>query len=245
MLLARTEMLLLEWFSDIDRADKLIPDGVVYVSSVLAFTFLPAHLGRKIWWFVGWFLFLNLSFLLDLWNFLDWRGPFLFIAIGQAPWVLIMLDLVFKGKLSPKIAAIPMRELLLWQVTRLMGLHFALAIYGGYAPEEFSLQVGFSEVITGLGALALYLGFRPNKGWYRTLLVFWNTYGLTSMLTAEFRTVLANPNIPKAHFSREIFQYMTAYPQNWCYAFWFPIAIGIHCAIYFKMYHSRSPKPIT
>jgi hypothetical protein len=233
---------LLEWLSDIDRADKLIPDLVLYVSSLLAFAFLPAHFGRKVWWLLAWFLFVNLAFLLDLWDSLNWEGPALFILLGQLPWILVVADLLFKGRLSPKVEAIPMRELLLWQTTRLMGVHFALAIYGGYAPDEFGLQVGFSEVLTGLGALALYVTYKPDSSWYRTCLIFWNTYGLTSIMSTEYRIFMSNPHLPFARYSGEIFSYVTSYPQNWGYCFWFPLAIGMHAAVYYKMYQARPNK---
>ncbi|HKP95969.1 MAG TPA: hypothetical protein VJ385_09460 [Fibrobacteria bacterium] len=232
----------MEWLSDIDRADKLVVDLILYLFSIAAFVLMPAHFGRKVWLLVAWFLFLNLAFLLDFWDFLNWEGPALFIVLGQVPWILFVLDLFFKGRLSGKVAAVPMREILLWQITRLMGIHFVIAIYGGYAPEEFALQVGFSEVVTGLGALALYAAYRPEKGWYRTLLIFWNTYGLTSVLSAEVKVFLSNPHLPFSHYSREIFQYMTSYPQNWVYCFWFPITIGMHAAVFYKMYLARGAK---
>jgi len=231
---------LLEWLSEIDRADKLVPDLALYAFSLLSFAFIPAHFGRKVWLLVAWFLALNLAFLLGIWDFLDWQGPTFFVVCGQVPWILFVADLLFKGRLAPKVLAIPMRELLLWQITRLMGVHFILAIYGGFAPDEFGLQVGFSEILTGLGALGLYLANRPERGWYRTLLIFWNTYGLTSVLSAEYKIFLANPKLPFTRYSREIFQYMISYPQNWVYCFWFPIAIGIHAAVFYKMYQARS-----
>jgi len=233
---------LLEWLSDIDRADKIVPDLVIYGSSLFCFAFMPAHFGRKIWWLIAWFLFMNLAFLLGLWDFLHWERPALFIAFGQLPWILVVADLLFKGRLSPKVAAIPMRELLLWQTTRLMGVHFLLAIYGGYAPDDFAAPVGLSEVLTGLGAAALYIRYKPESGLYRTMLIFWNTYGLTSMLSTEYRIFMSNPNLPFARNSSEIFQYMTSYPQNWCYCFWFPIAIGMHAAVYYKLYLVRQTK---
>jgi hypothetical protein len=230
---------LLEWLADIDRADKLVPDLVVYAFSILAFAFMPAHFGRKVWLLVAWFLALNLAFLTGIWDLLDWHGPNFLVACGQLPWILFVADLVFNGRLAGKVAAIPMRELILWQITRLMGLHFILAIYGGYAPDEFGIQAGFSEIITGLGAVGLYFAYRPGSGWYDTLVLFWNTYGLTSVLSAEYKIFLSNPRLPLGQYSREIFQYMISYPQNWVYCFWFPVAIGIHAAIFYKMYRDR------
>jgi len=232
----------LEWLSDIDRADKLVPDLIIYLFSIASFALMPAHFGRKVWLLLGWFLALNVIFLLDLWDFPAWQGPALFILLGQMPWILFVLDLLFRGRLSGKVAAIPIRELLLWQASRLMGLHFVVAIYGGYAPEEFGLQVGFSETVTALGAIALYALNRPDRGWYRTLLIFWNTYGLLSVVSAEAKIFLSNPYFPFATFSREIFQYMASYPQNWAYCFWFPIAIGMHAAVFYKLYLGRVRK---
>ena len=232
----------MEWLSEIDRADKLVPDLVIYGSSLLSFAFIPPHFGRKIWWLLGWFLFLNLVFLLELWDFVSWESPAIFIALGQLPWMLLLADLLFKGRLAPKVAAIPMRELILWQTTRLMGLHFLLAIYGGYAPDDFAAPVGLSEIITGLGAIALYVKYRPESGLYRTFLIFWNTYGLTSVMSGEYRIFLSNPHIPFSRYSSEIFKYVTSYPQNWGYCFWFPLAIGMHLAVYYKLYLSRNSK---
>jgi hypothetical protein len=104
----------------------------------------------------------------------------------------------------------------------------------------FALEAGFSEIITGLGALGLYLLYRPERGWYRTLLIFWNTYGLTSAVVTAWRVLMSNPDIPHARYSREVFQYMTDYPQNWVYCFWLPMSIGMHAAVFYKMYHERS-----
>jgi hypothetical protein len=233
---------LLEWLTEIDPTDKLVPDLVVYGFSILGFAWLPAHFGRKLWLMVAWFCALNLAFLLGVWDYLDWRGPFFFILCGQLPWILFVADLLFNGRLAPKVAGIPMRELLLWQVSRLMGLHFILAIYGGFAPGEFGLQTGFSEALTGLGALALYAAYRPERGWYRTALLFWNAYGLISVMSAEIKIFLANPRLPYLKYSRDIFQYMISYPQNWVYCFWFPLAIGIHAAVFYKLYHARGPR---
>lgn len=230
----------MEWLGDITWADKLIPDLVLYLFSLIGFMLLPAHFGRKIWLLVGWFVGVNILFILSRAGYLDWQSPWLFSALGQVPWILFVLDLLFHGRLSDKVASIPMRELLLWQVTRLMGLHYVFAIYGGYAPRSFALEAGFSEIITGLGALALWALHRPDRGWYRTMLIFWNTYGLTSAMVTGYRVFLSNPDVPFAKYSREIFQYMTDYPQNWVYCYWLPVSIGMHAAIFYKMYRERN-----
>lgn len=240
----------MEWLENIDWADKLIPDLVLYVFSLLGFMFLPAHFGRKIWLLVLWFIGVNGLFLLARAGYLEWQSPWLFSALGQVPWILVVLDLLFRGAISRRLPAVPVRELVLWHVTRLMGLHYVFAIYGAYAPRGFALEAGFSEVLTGLGALALYLLHRPERGWYRTLLIFWNTYGLTSAVVTGYRVFLSNPDVPYARYSREIFQYMTDYPQIWVYCFWLPLSIGMHAALYYRLYAERfrreaEPAPAT
>jgi hypothetical protein len=232
----------LEWLGDIEWADKAVPDAAIYVFSLLGFALFPAHLGRKVWALVAWFVAVNVAVTLGhWWEPLDWQRPWLFAALGQLPWILFVLDLLFRDRLSGPVAAIPMNELLLWHAARLMGVHFIVGIYGGYAPQGFSLEAGFSEIITALGALLLWLIYSPDRGWFRTLLIFWNTYGLTSALVTDYRIFLSNPNLGFARYSREIFQYMTGYPQSWMYCFWLPIAIGMHAAIFYKMYVDRKP----
>jgi hypothetical protein len=231
---------LLDWLGDLDRADKLVPDLVLYGFSILGFAFLPGRLGRWVWGLLAWFLVVNVLFLMNLWDAFEWHRPWLFAALGQLPWLLVILDLGFRGRLSIIAAAVPMRDFLLWHTTRIMGVHFILAIYGGYAPEEFGLEVGFSEALTGLGALALFFLYRPGRPWFRTLLIFWNTYGLTSAVAAQYRILFSNPELPFARYSREIFHYAGAYPQNWAYCFWFPLAISLHAALFYKMYLNRT-----
>ena len=230
----------MSWLEAIPWGDKLVPDLVLYAASMLGFALLPAHFGKKVWILLGWFICINVLFLLGLPYMPDWGGPWIFAALGQIPWILYVLSIFLGGRLSAEVASVPMRELILWQIARIMGLHFVLAIYGGYAPQEFALQIGFSEMVTALGALALYVINRPNRGWYRTMLVFWNTYGLTSVIAADYRTLLSNPQIPFASMSREIFQYMASYPQSWLYCFWFPFSIAMHAAVFHKMYFQRA-----
>ena len=229
----------MHFLENIDWVSKRLPDYTIYFFSFLGFAFLPAYFGRKLWWLVLWFLLVNAAF---FWrgDFLNWRSPVVFILLGQLPWLLFTADLLFGGRLSGKVAAVPMRQILLWQISRLMGLHFFLAIYGGYAPIEFALEIGFSEITTALGAILLFVIYSPDRKWFQILLIFWNTYGLTAALSAEYKIFLSNPRIPFAYYSREIFQYATSYPQSWMYCFWFPLAIGMHATIFYKLYLNRN-----
>lgn len=233
----------MEGVENISWTGKLIPDLVLYAFSLMGFFFLPGSFGRKVWILVGWFVGVNLLFLVSRAGYLDWQSPWLFSALGMVPWILFVLDLLFAGALSTRLKRIPMEELVLWQVTRLMGAHYVVAVLGGYAPRGFALEAGFSEVLTGVGALALWMTYSPGSGLYRTLLIFWNTYGLTSALVTGYRVFLSNPDVPYARYSREIFQYMTDYPQNWVYCYWLPLSIGMHAAVFYKIYKERPARP--
>jgi hypothetical protein len=235
----------LEGAGHISWTGKLIPDLVLYAFSLMGFVFLPAHFGRKIWLVVGWFVGINILFIAAKAGYLEWQSPWLFSALGMVPWILVVFDLIFDGQIGLRLRRVPMEELILWQVTRLMGIHYVVAILGNYAPRGFALEAGFSEVLTGVGALVLYISYTPGSGLYRTLLIFWNTYGLTSALVTGYRVFLSNPDVPFARYSREIFQYMTDYPQNWVYCFWLPLSIGMHAAVFHKIYKERPARPET
>ncbi len=227
---------------DLERGDKLFLDLLIYFFSYLSLTLIPNFFGRKIWWVVAWFIAVNFIFLLGFIPGFNLGNPLLFLALGQLPWVLIVADLIFSGKLSSKIGEIPVHEILLWQITRLMGLHFILGIFGGHVSAEFAAPLGMSEVLTGIGAVILFFGFNPEKNWHKTVLIFWNTYGLTSVLSGEYHIVVSNPSFGFSRSSNEVFQYITAYPQNWQYCFWFPIAICLHATIFYKIYLMRKSK---
>lgn len=228
-----------EFLSEWDWTNKLVPDLIIYFGSFFCFAFIPASFGKKVWLVLAWFVGVNAVFLLDLGNVVEWRNPMIFLTLGQAPWILVVLDLLFKGKLSSKVAAIPLRSIILWQTTRIMSVHFVFTIFGGLAPATFSAPVALSEIITGLGAVVLYFKFNAESSNYRMVLLFWNTYGLTSMLSAEYRIFFANPQLRFFRGDADVITYLTSYPQAWCYCFWFPLAIGMHAALYYKLYITR------
>jgi len=233
---------LAEWFSEIDWSDKFIPDLIIYVLSFFCLALIPASFKKMIWVVLLWFVGINVLFFFNLVPAFNWRNPIVFIALGQAPWILVALDLIFKGRLSPKVETIPLQSMILWQTTRIMSIHFFLSLFGGLTPPTFSGPVALSEIVTGLGAIVLYFKFNPESNLYRTLLIFWNTYGLTSILSAEYRIFLSNPHHRFYRGDGDIFSYITSYPQSWCYCFWFPIAIGMHAALYYKLYQVRTRK---
>lgn len=229
-----------EFINQWDWTRKIVPDLIIYMGSFFCLAFIPSSFSKKVWAVLAWFAVVNLVFLLDVGNIINWRNPILFLTLGHAPWILVVLDFLFKGKLSPKVLAMPMRSLILWQTTRVMSVHLVFTIFGGLAPVTFAAPVALSEILTGLGAILLYFKFNPDSINYRRVLLFWNTYGLISVLSAEYRIFFANPQLRFFSGDAEVLTYFTSYPQAWCYCFWFPIAIGMHAALYYKLYSARA-----
>ncbi len=215
---------------EIALANKSTLDGVIYLFSFLGFALLPAGLGRKIWWVVLWFFLLNVVFLLGIWDIPVWQNGMLFTALTLWP-ALLFLFLLGRRQ----ILAIPLKEFLLFNLFRVMGVHFILAIVGGYAPQTYALEVGFSEILTGLSGLALLTFYRPQKNGYLLLLLFWNGYGVTSVSTALFKTFFANPYLRLNFYTPEIYHYLSGFPQNWVHFFWFPLALAMHLALFYRI----------
>ncbi len=215
---------------DFSLADKRVLDGVVFLFSFIGFALLPAGLGRKIWWVLLWFFLLNIVFLLGIWDLPIWSNGILFTALTLWPAILFLFLLGRR-----QILTIPLKEYLLFNVFRLMGLHFILAILGGYAPQEYALEVGFSEMLTGLAALMLVVFYYPEKKGYLLLVLFWNGYGLTSVGTALYKTFSANPYLRLNQHTPEIYHYLSVFPQNWVHFFWFPLVLAFHLALFYRI----------
>ncbi len=228
-----------EAWHEIVLTDKIVLDLWIYGFSFLAFAFLPKQLGKYIWWALAWFCLLNILLIMQLPWLTPWTSTVIFFLFSQLPWIVFLGSLRFPKSVTRKCIELPMRQILFWHITRLMGFHFAAALWGGYVHEEFGLGVGLSETLTGLGALILLAFYRPEQNFFRLLLLFWNTYGLTSVISALYKGFFSNPNLPMNMYSREIFRYICDFPQAWDYFFWFPMAVIFHLALFFKLYSGK------
>ena len=218
----------------------LPPHKLVFIlSSVVAFAWLPAGLGKWLWGLIVWFVVLNVVFLLPVGFWTPQENPWIFLLLCHGFWLAILADFIFKGKLGPVIQALPYRQILLFEVSRLMAFHFLLAARSGDAPLEFAVEAALGEILTGTCALVLYtLGKNPGVGFRMGLLV-WNTYGLSSLVAIYFKLHFSNPFLERARFTREIFQFMTESPEAWMPFFWMPLGIAIHLSIYYKLVQER------
>jgi hypothetical protein len=212
---------------------------LLFAGGLWGFVWLPAGLSRWLWFLVAYFVGLNGFFLLQD----HWATPsenfWVFVILSHGPWVAVLLDLIFRGKLTRVFEQVSFREILLFEATRFTGLHFLFSARDGDAPLAFAAEACLGETLSALCAIILYfVAKKPGSG-FRMGLMVWNTYGLASLGTLQFKIFFSNPFIHHASYSREIFQYMTDYPQSWLTFFWMPLAFAGHLIIFYKMLQDK------
>lgn len=212
---------------------------VLFAFGLLGFVWLPSNLGKWLWFLVAYFIVINAGFLLQNHDYAPSENLWTYLLLSQGPWLVVLADLVFKGRLARLVQTMPYRQLLLFEATRLMGLHFLMSARDGEVPIEFAAEACLGETLSAVCALILFLAAKKSGGGFRMGLLVWNTYGLASLVSLELKLFHANPFMSPARYSREIFQYMTDYPQAWLTFFWMPLAMAGHLAVYYKMIHER------
>jgi len=115
------------------------------------------------------------------------------------------------------------------------------AAYAGALPADFAVTTVSADGLTALGAVVLWLLYRPQNKWYRTAVLFWCAYGLVSSLAFDWRWLTANPHFNLASASFDIRDYFTEFPNAWIPFFWVPMSILIHGTIFFKLYTEEIP----
>jgi len=211
----------------------------LFAGSLLGFIWLPVRLGRWLWFLVLYFLGLNLLFLLPSHGWVPAGNLWVFLLLSHGPWVAVLADLLFQGRLAKVFADMPYRQILLFEAARLMGLHFLLSARDGEVPLEFAAEACLGETITALAALILFFVAKKPGSSFRMALLVWNTYGIASLGALQYKVYQSNPFLSPARYSREIFQYMTDYPQGWLTFFWMPLAFAGHLVIFYKIFRDR------
>jgi hypothetical protein len=224
-----------------------LADAWISLFSLLGFLLAPGSLGKALWILPLWFGALNLWLLLAPVPLHPGQNPAVALALIHFPWVAFCVRLA-RGKAGDLIAAVPLQAMLLWSVYRFAGLQSLLALRVGELPVAFAVETASGEMMTGLGALSLWVLYgQSHRGWFRALLLFWNAYGLTAALALALRMALANPDLPFLRLSPDIHRHFTAMPQSWMAFFWLPLAIALHVSVFYKLYlewnASTRPEP--
>jgi hypothetical protein len=222
-------------------------DSVLFAFSLLGLFLVPAALGRAVWGIAAAFAALGLFLLYAPSAFHPHFNPWTALLLSQAPWILLVLDLLGRGKISLLLGPVPVRALLAFSFFRFMGLRYVLSAVTGALPAEFAVGAAAGEFFAALGALILWATYRPLTSlWYRGALVFWNTYALLTSLGLNFRVLRADPRLdfPGALPSRELHAYFTGWPNALDAFFWIPLAIGVHAAIFYKIFQEGRSAPL-
>ncbi len=233
-------------WDDLNWFDKLFRDALIYAFSLAGFFAVPATFGRWRWFFPGWFAALNLFLLFAPASFHPRDNPVTYLALVHLPWILFCLSLA-AGRFREEMIRTPLRSFLPWTAFRFTGAAYMLAGVAGDLPPRFGAEMAAGEVLTALGAVALWAAYRPDDFWYRGLLLFWNAYGLTAALASGVRMALANPELPFLRLPGSIHLYFMGFPQAWLPFFWAPLSIAVHMAVFFKLYlewSAATPAPI-
>ena len=205
-------------------------DLPLFAFSILGFLLAPRELGKWRWLLPACFVCLNLLLLLGPQALQPRFNPRVYLILSQAPWFLCLLDLVFRGRIYGIVTQVPLRSWILWPLFRLMGFGFVFAAYAGDLPPEFALKTALGDLLTASGALILWFFNRPQSLFYRGLLLFWNAYGLVTVLAASIAVLRVTPSSFDTH------TYFVEFPQAWMPLFWMPLGIIIHMVVFFRMF---------
>lgn len=209
---------------------------MLYAFSIVGFFLVPSALGRWVWTFPAGFTGLNLFLFFAPEVLLPRENIWVYLFISQATWILFCADLIFRGRISLVIENVPLRSWILLPVFRFLGAGFFFMAYTGDLPFEFALKYSFGESVTALGALLLWMTFHPDNAWYRSLLFFWNAYGLMAALMLDWVLLYSHPALPVGQPSFDIHGYFMGFPMVWVPLFWVPLSICVHAMIFFKLY---------
>lgn len=225
---------------DLANGGRFLSSFFLYGFSLLGLCLVPSFLGKKAWAMLGAFAFVLFFFLFAPPGLSARNQVLVFLAFAQLPWILVLLDLVFQGRLRNLLLAVPLRQLLAWQSFRLMFWAFIPAGLSLQMPREFVFAGLLSETLSALLGLLLLLGPAPEAGpspaWYRFLLVFWNGYGLVSALWTSVKIAFSHRQLGLFGQSAEISDALLQFPQIAYACFWLPLLVSIHWVCFFRLY---------
>jgi hypothetical protein len=197
-------------------------------------------LGRAVWIFPAAFAALGIFLLASPATLHPAHNVWTWLFLSQAPWLLLVPDLLARGRVARALDGVPLRALLAWSLLHLIGVrHVFSALHGSLSPEV-ALGIAAGELITVAGALFLWLAYRPQKTLFRIAALFWNTHALFTSLEVSTRLARAHAGFSVwSAPSPEIHLYFATWPGSLEAIFWIPLAIGIHVAVFYRLLGDR------
>lgn len=208
--------------------------------SLLGLFLVPASLGRRAWTLPAAFGALGLYLQAAPAVLHPAGNAWIALALSQGAILLLLLDLMARGRVARELEPVSLRELLAFALVHLTFLRHLVSAAQGDLPLLFAFEGAFSALLLSAGALLLWALYRPGRPWYRALVLVWNTWGLLAVVEFGLRVQRAAPDFPFAAWarpSREMHAYFTGWPGGLDAFFWIPLAASIHLAIFYKLFH--------
>jgi len=172
------------------------------------------------------------------------RSVAVWFAISQLPWLLVLPDLFSRGRVAQVLDDIPLRALFGWSVFHFMGVRHILSVLRGDLSPTLGLTIASGEFFSGLGALVLWLIYRPQnvrKTWFLIAALFWNAHALFTSLEFSTRLLRAHPGLPFwGKPAPDLFAQFAVWPGSLEALFWTPLAIMLHAGLFYKLLSPRS-----
>jgi hypothetical protein len=158
-------------------------------------------------------------------------------AVAGIVWTLTALTLLACWKvptLQSWAMKVELRWLVLLHLTRFVGFYFFFLCGRGELPFAFAAPAGWGDISVAAAAVLL-LALSNARNW--TMLLIWNTIGLTDILFVVMTALrLGLEDWPSMHALRE-------FPLSLLPTFLVPLIIVSHVLIFFRAARLKSPPP--
>ncbi len=158
--------------------------------------------------------------------------PFPQIVLAGLLILLIVLFLFVPG-FKAWCLSVNIRVLILFHITRFVGVYFLILYSLGRLPYDFAVPGGWGDIIIAVAAIALTLFSRGKvkPGW--AIIMLWNLAGLLDILFVVFTAASLAMSDPGSMSE------LLKFPLSLLPTFVVPLIIFTHLVIFMRLYMSR------
>jgi len=154
-------------------------------------------------------------------------GVFLPIVIGVALWLVPIV--------RRTLEAVPQSWIVGVQLYRGLGVIFLVLYASGKIPGAFALPAGIGDVLTGLLAPIVALGYARGRPGAERRVLAWNVFGLLDLVVAVTTGFLTSPSPFQLLSLDAPNQLISAFPLVMVPAFAVPLSVLLHLASLAKL----------
>jgi hypothetical protein len=154
-------------------------------------------------------------------------GVFLPIVVGVALWLVPIV--------RRTIEAVPQSWIVGVQLYRVLGVIFLVLYASGKIPGAFALPAGIGDVLTGLLAPIVALGYARGRSAAERRVLAWNVFGLLDLVVAVTTGFLTSPSPFQLLSLDAPNQLISAFPLVMVPAFAVPLSVLLHLASLAKL----------